>query len=479
MIDDEFGRYRAHIVRKHKASAGQLDMLSQVTSDRIMIFCDYKQKVLPRKWREAQSETFGKKGKSLCGVAVVFKLPPGFEGEVPKGIDREGDFAISYTRVACDDSDQDYIHSVQCFDTAIQLFKKQYPWVKEGLLYTDGAGNFRSLTFEIKMAQAAAAAGIKILAHLLPEAGDGKDRCDRDFAGVNALFNSWLKSPGASLQNAEEIVQALEAGRREGDGVTNCAIVVNRPSDAAAVTSSFKTKVFSDKVGKARDNMYYTEFHYSEDSVTGVLQLEHLSCFAYYKFGDGVKVSKEDMCAIWGKLPETSADSHWLQPQIIAPENLLSRTVVAKRVKMEKSKSNKKKAKEAKEAKLAEEKRNAAAAIKSAQDEAEAHRTSYRCFRCDKAFITELWRDAHFKSRCKGKKLTVADRQAEALRTETFQSMLGAKLDLLQPGEVSSRLTTRICLQHVPKVLEACKCVFAKGWATKEKCRRHSHICIL
>ena len=98
MLADEFGRYRAHIVRKHKASAGQLDMLSQVTSDRIMIFCDYKQKVLPRKWREAQSETFGKKGKSLCGVAVVFKLPPGFEGEVPKGIDREGDFAISYTR---------------------------------------------------------------------------------------------------------------------------------------------------------------------------------------------------------------------------------------------------------------------------------------------------------------------------------------------------------------------------------------------
>ena len=56
------------------------------------------------------------------------------------------------------------------------------------MLYSDGAGNFRSLSFEIAMAKKIAKVGIRIVSHLLPEAGDGKDRVDRDFAGVNQFF---------------------------------------------------------------------------------------------------------------------------------------------------------------------------------------------------------------------------------------------------------------------------------------------------
>ena len=83
-----------------------------------------------------------------------------------------------------------------------------------------------------------------MVCHLLPEAGDGKDRVDRDFAGINKLFWSYLKQPGASMQNAVEMAQALEYGKKEGDGVVNCALEIVRSEqkvpgvDTAAFTAA-------------------------------------------------------------------------------------------------------------------------------------------------------------------------------------------------------------------------------------------------
>ena len=115
MLKGEVQRYQAHLIRKHKASQGQMDLLSSVTATRALLFIDYKQKVLPAENKEAQSRTYGKKGKSLFGMVAVFQLPDGFDGELPDGIDRDGDYCIAYYRICADDSDQDFVHSVHGF----------------------------------------------------------------------------------------------------------------------------------------------------------------------------------------------------------------------------------------------------------------------------------------------------------------------------------------------------------------------------
>ena len=46
LLHGEVKRYVAHLVRKHKASQGQMDLLSQVTATQALVFIDYKQKVL-------------------------------------------------------------------------------------------------------------------------------------------------------------------------------------------------------------------------------------------------------------------------------------------------------------------------------------------------------------------------------------------------------------------------------------------------
>ena len=172
MLQAEVTRYQGHLVRKHKASAGQMDLLSYVTAQRALFFIDYKMKVLPAENKEARTRIFGKKGKSLFGLVAMFKLPDGYDGEVLDGIDIDRDYAIAYFRVCADDADQDFVHSTQVFEKCCKYFKKQYPWVTEAMLYSDGAGNFRSLSFEFLMAERIAAVGIKVVSHLLPEAGN-------------------------------------------------------------------------------------------------------------------------------------------------------------------------------------------------------------------------------------------------------------------------------------------------------------------
>ena len=78
LLHGEVKRYQAHLARKHKASQGQMDLMSKVTDTQALPFIDYKQKVLPCETKEAQSKTFKKRGKSLFGMVAMFRVPGGY-----------------------------------------------------------------------------------------------------------------------------------------------------------------------------------------------------------------------------------------------------------------------------------------------------------------------------------------------------------------------------------------------------------------
>ena len=64
--------------------------------------------------------------------------------------------------------------------------------------------------------------GFRITCQILPEAGDGKDQCDRDFAGVNKLFKSWVKVECRVMLTVDDICDVLEA--KKSPCVINCAL---------------------------------------------------------------------------------------------------------------------------------------------------------------------------------------------------------------------------------------------------------------
>ena len=117
------------------------------------LWIDYKAKPLSRKPREGQSESFGKRGKSLFGLAAMLLIPEDWQGALPEGTEREGDVMVVHVRVCCDDADQSVWHSLQVMTTALLLLKAQYPWLQFGPLYSDGAVNFKSFLFTLMLAE--------------------------------------------------------------------------------------------------------------------------------------------------------------------------------------------------------------------------------------------------------------------------------------------------------------------------------------
>ena len=233
MLHDEANRWVGHIVRKHAASRAPPDLKSQLEIGDVFLTIDYKCKPLSRKNREPQSENFGKRGKSLFGLSALFLketldsyLNDTAAATQATDIEVLGDYAVMHVRVCCDDATQDWWHSTQVFTTALLLLKAKCPFLKQASLYSDGAGNFKGLAFTAMLPDISARTGIRINHHVLPEAGDGKDDCDRDFNGCNILFASYVKVDGRSMTNANEICEALEKGK--GHGVINCALAVSK-----------------------------------------------------------------------------------------------------------------------------------------------------------------------------------------------------------------------------------------------------------
>ena len=395
--DAEYRRYVGHIVRKHDASRAKVDLLAQVTELICKITIDYKQKVLSREHSQPQQNNFGKRGKSLHGLTAECLIPASFTGELPKGFDREGDFAIFHVRVAADDSDQDFWHSSQVLYTSIKQLLQMVPWQLDGCyLSSDGAVNYKSLAFTIMLSQMCSALNFKIVDHIFPEAGDGKDWCDRDFAGINNVIDGFMKAPDSKMTNANEIVIVLDSPNEKDPnanaGVANCALKIERPAQAVSDKwrESLNTKRFSELAGSktvkmSKQNMYHFKFQYSSSGFVG------LRCWAYYEpRAEGKFISKEELYSCWPcDFPKLSE----FTPIITAGAQLTG--PVDKKLKLYLGKGHQKEesaAKKEKEDAKVEAKRTATAA---AEEIADSYRTSHRCFTCERGFTRESQRNRH------------------------------------------------------------------------------------
>jgi hypothetical protein len=272
-------------VRKHRSSRAQLLLTSALLWNEAFIWIDYKAKPLSRMNREPQGDSFGKRGLSLFGFAAMFSVPEHWQGPLLEDTEREGDMIIAHIRVCCDDSDQSVWHSLQVFTTALLLLRKTYPWLECGPVYSDGATNFKSLLFSLMFPDVFLRTGFRVTAHLLPEAGDGKDRCDRDFAGCNRLFESWVVVEGRVMATADDITAALEAGKKPG--VINCTVQTERDATTEKVWKDKNdTSLFAKLAGKKKEDMFHCEIVW-EQGLGGAWASKGMRFYAYHQMGKG------------------------------------------------------------------------------------------------------------------------------------------------------------------------------------------------
>jgi hypothetical protein len=337
--------------------------------------------------------------------------------------------------------------------TALLLLKAQYPWLQFGPLYSDGAVNFKSFLFALILAEVSKRTGFRVTAHLLPEAGDGKDRCDRDFVGVNKLFDSWVKADRRVMLSADDICDALETGVTPG--VINCALETQRDEAAEKVwKDNLNTGRFAEVVGKKKEDLFYIDLVW-EEGETG-WQCIGMRFFCYHEMGTGKLISTEQLREVHpGPKP----------PVLTYTPNITRGTTVdgskvATEVKIEMSREHKRRKKSARE-----EKRCAAeaeAALREEQKEAEraAHRTSFRCAHCDKPMLRNRMTSSLHQASCSKvqQKLSV-DQKEEILKGDSVYKfgVLEGCGQMLKPSSDALVPLTELCSSSNQAVLSVLK----------------------
>ena len=415
-LDDEYCRYVAHIVRKHRSSRAQAQLVSMLRPSEAFLWVDYKAKPLSRKHREGQSESFGKKGKSLFGLAAMFLIPDDWQGALPEGTEREGDVVVAHVRVCCDDSDQSVWHSIQVLTTSLLLLKGQYSWLQFGPLYSDGAVNFKSFLFTLVLQEVSKRVGFRITAQLLPEAGDGKDRCDRGFAGVNKLFDSWVKVDRRVMLCADDICDTLEV--RATPGVINCALQTQRDGASEKLwKAKLYTSRFAELVGKKKEDLFYIDLVWEEHEA--VWLCVGMRFFCYHGMGSGKYNTVEQLKGVHPgpKLPVLAYSPH------ITRGTTVSGSKAATEVKIEMGRGHKRRKMSALQEKRQQAKASATATQQQKEANKAARRTSSRCSHCDQPMLRNRMTSSLHQASCsrRQQKLSVAERENVLKSDGTFQ----------------------------------------------------------
>lgn len=200
-------RYAAHKIReKHQKSylEQRYEDLA-LCEDNAIISIDHKQKVLPSKNREGQSDYFGKKGMSVLGAMLITN------GNIVNKLKIEFiDFVVDNTTA------QDAHQVSQLLVYLVRQTHSLNSKIKYITIQSDNASCFASLCH------------VKLIFHMniffaensLPtikqwifgEAQTGKNRLDTHFSYIQAKLNAYICESGFEITLPEHIVEAITYG---------------------------------------------------------------------------------------------------------------------------------------------------------------------------------------------------------------------------------------------------------------------------
>ena len=205
ICDNHADLYCRHLLRKALSSTITIELLEllKMNSRRMHLIVDYKQKVMPESARETQTECFGKRGKSLHGCTAL------------RWDTKTQDFSVLNVRVACDDANQTWFHTLNGVKMSLDAIKEAWDDIDESSMQSDGAGNYDCTAFMLSLERLFAAADMRLVRHVISEVGDGKNLQDTDFQQAQMSLNHG-KDGGRSFADAQGIIDTLEETKTLG-----------------------------------------------------------------------------------------------------------------------------------------------------------------------------------------------------------------------------------------------------------------------
>ena len=226
IVDDGFRIATHYLAHKHRGKNSRIQ--NQVRKSKLKVgsvehVFDYQNKIEDMRHAESQGDRFSKKGRSNLGHHFVTQAPDDYDFIGAVG---QGSVLCVSIRQFCNDSKQDFEHSLILMDAAISLFHQACPFVYEIHGSKDGAVNFG---FGFNLAYPRVCEKYGICAGIIdtPETAEGKDEEDQDFRQVQCALRLYVNS-GNDVISAEDCCDAADNLQGAEKGMMNVVMTIKR-----------------------------------------------------------------------------------------------------------------------------------------------------------------------------------------------------------------------------------------------------------
>ena len=226
--------WKAHLLRTFQQDQARQDALHQLDDQTIMVINDWAMKLLPMRFRETQSQWFGKRGISWHFSAVIHKL----NHPDCLALSSASEYTVHTYVAAIDTCRQDWF-SVSCIiEEVLVTVKETHSSVTRAVLRSDNAGCYHSNALLSTINASSRRSGIEVIRYDFSDPQSGKDLCDRKIAPCKQRLRNYV-SENHNVECAEDIKKGLDAP----PGITATRIAVCKIDQSAMSGKAVSNKI--------------------------------------------------------------------------------------------------------------------------------------------------------------------------------------------------------------------------------------------
>jgi len=215
---DDIMAWKSHLLRSVNQDEARLDILHSLDDTSVLLVQDWAMKFLPRKYRESQSDWFGKRG-----------IPWHVRVAIRKGINDELQM-LTFVNVF-QNCVQDSCTVVAVMSDVLEQLKKSMPELQQVFYWQDNAGCYHCGSTIVGAHVASQVRGVTIKRMDFCDPQGGKGACDRKAATVKSHMKIYLNS-GNNIENAKDMKDAILSS----GGIPALKVTVSGPPAGAALT---------------------------------------------------------------------------------------------------------------------------------------------------------------------------------------------------------------------------------------------------
>lgn len=246
--------WKAHQLRSVRQDIARTDILLDLDETSVLITQDWAMKFLPQKYRESQSEWFGKRGISWHISVVAWK--------------KNGNFQSQTLVHIVENCTQDSSVVVRIVEHVLSTLKEEHPQISSAFLRQDNAGCYHSSIMIAACSLMKKRTGINVRRVDFSDPQGGKGPCDRKAATIKAHVRKYINE-GNDVQTAQDFQKSMLSG----SGIKGVRVALVDATAKKCTEPQFKLDGIST----------LNNFKYSEKGVT---------VWRAYKVGKGKLVKK-------------------------------------------------------------------------------------------------------------------------------------------------------------------------------------------